>query len=160
MSRIEPIDETEYKLRGLWPAGWYAAQIGDAADSCVEKLSKSDNVMFETDILVFDETGKMKKVKTYIMASGKAAWQMRSAAEAFGVLEQYKAGTLTENDFKGRTGFVKLAIQEENGNFPAKNVIGEFKSQVPGKVTAADLPKIEPQTGAETAADLDDSIPF
>jgi len=161
MSKFTPVDETEYKQRNVWPAGFYAATVSDAPDGCVEKLSKNGNLMFETMFLVYNDDGKMRQIKTWIMADGKAAFQLRTAAEALDVLEVYKAGTLNEENLKGRSCFVKLAIESDpNGVYDDKNVIRDFKKHVPGKVTAADLPKVEPKTAAETAADLDDSIPF
>ncbi|CAK9249805.1 unnamed protein product [Sphagnum jensenii] len=95
------------------------------------------------------------------MAEGKAAFQLRSCAEAFGVLEQYKSGTLSEDDLKGRTGFVKLGVQvDKEGVYPDKNVIADFRKSMPGKVKAKDIVVKKVNTKAETEQDLSDSIPF
>lgn len=157
MSKITPISETEYKARNAWPIGWYAATVVDAPDSCIEKLSNAGNLMFVTKFQVYNDDGKMKFVTAYIMADGAAAWQLRSASEALGVLDQYRAGEIKENDLKGKSCFVKLGIEiDKDGVYEDKNVIKEFKKKMPGKITAADIPK---PTEAK-ASYIDDSIPF
>lgn len=161
MGKFEPIDEKEYKARNTWPAGWYSATISDAPDGCTERMSNSGNMMFETKIQVFNEDGKMRLITAYILAEGKAAFQLRSAAEAFGVLDEYRAGTLTEDDLKGKSGYVKLGIQiDKDGVYPDKNVIADYKKTMPGTVKAEDIKKPKPQTKKQTEDDLSDNIPF
>ncbi|MBZ5673690.1 MAG: hypothetical protein LAP61_05530 [Acidobacteriia bacterium] len=150
----QPIDEKEYAMRNVWPKGWYGATVVTAADSVVEQTSAKGNVMFKTQIDVYNQSGAFKRITCYIIASGQAAWQLRSAAEAFGVLDQYRAGTLRPDDLKGRSGFVKLGIDEdETGQYEPKNVIADYRKELPKKVA---------QTMQQPhSADLtDDSIPF
>lgn len=159
MSKFTPVDETEYRQRNVLLAGWYPATISDAPDGCVEKLSKNGNLMFETKFQVFTENGSMRMLTSYIMADGKAAFQLRSAAEAFDVLEQYKAGTLSEEDMKGKSGYVKVAVQSDpDGVYDDKNVIRDFKKSAPGTIKASDVPK--PTSTNKASEDLDDGIPF
>jgi hypothetical protein len=70
-------------------------------------------------------------VTTHIMAEGNASWQLRSAAEAFGVLETYRMGTLNAHDLEGKSAFAKVGIQEESGVYEPKNVIREFTAKAP-----------------------------
>ena len=156
MSKFTPVSEEEYKQKNCWKPGWYPAEIID----CVEKQSQaSGSLMFETKFQIFNDDGKSHFVTSYVMAEGKAAFQLRACAEAFGVLDQYHAGELTEDDLKGKTGYVKLAIQSDpNGVYDDKNVIRDFKKTVPGKITVADIQK--PTTTETASKSLDDDIPF
>ena len=164
MSKFTPIDEAEYRARNVWPAGWYSATISDAPDGCIERLSSNGNMMFETNFIVYNDEGKHRTVKAYILAEGKAAFQLRSAAEAFGVLDEYRAGSLGEDDLKGKSAFVKLGTQSDpNGTYPDKNVILDYKMTLPGKVSASDvkasMPKEKPSK-EKTEQVIDDSVPF
>lgn len=157
MSKYTPVDETEYKERNLWPAGWYAATVIDS----IERLSSNNNLMFETKFEVYNEAGSKRFITSYILAEGKAAFQLRTAAEALDVLDKYKDATLNEEDLKGRNCFVKLSVQEDKtGTYPPKNAIVDYKKSMPGTVKASDLPKVKPKTKKETEEDLGDNIPF
>jgi hypothetical protein len=160
MSKFVPMNETDYHARNTWPTGWYPATIID----CLERLSKNDNLMFETNFEIYNDDNKKIFVRAFIMADGKAAFQLRTAAEAFGVLDKYKDATLTEDDFKGRSGYVKLGVQvDKDGNYPDKNVITDYRKTIPGKVTAESVAAAMPakkMTAKETAASISDDIPF
>lgn len=158
MSKFTPIDESEYKARNVLSAGWYPATITE----CMERLSNNGNLMFESKIQVFKDDGSFRVITAHIMADGKAAFQLRSAAEAFGVLDEYKAGSLGEDDLKGKSGFVKVAVDvDASGVYPDKNKITDFRKSLPGTVKAADLPKAQPAKSKKQAEeDFGDSVPF
>lgn len=155
MSKFTPVSESDYAARNVWPAGWYAAEITEST----ERLSQNGNLMFETKFQVFNDDGKHRLITGYVMVDGKAAFQMRACAEAFGVLDEYKAGTLSETDLVGKSGYVKLVVEHDaNGTYPDKNKIADYKKSMPGTISAKDVPK--PTSTAPSSKDLDDSIPF
>lgn len=158
MSKFTPVDEKEYSARNVWPAGWYAAEIIES----VERLSQNGNLMFETKFQVFNDDGKHRLITGYVMVDGKAAFQMRACAEAFGVLDQYKAGTLSEDDLVGKSGYVKLIVQtDSDGKYPDANKIADYCKSMPGTITAKDVVKKPPMTKQETQDTLGESeIPF
>lgn len=172
MSKFTPMDDTAYNdhkreqaMRFVWPAGWYEATVSDAEDGCTERVSNAGNLMFETKFQVFNSEGKMKKITAYVMADGKTAFQLRACAEAFGVLDEYKAGTLSEDDLKGKSGFVKLSVETDpTGTYEPKNVIKDYKNALPGTVArpVTEKRKYEIKTSKADVKpdDLDDSIPF
>jgi len=59
--------------------GWYPSEVVEAT----EKLSSNGNMMFETKFKVFADNGSFRLLTSYIMATGKAAFQLRSFAEGF-----------------------------------------------------------------------------
>lgn len=152
--QFTPIDEKEYAMRDVWPSGWYAATIGDAPTSVIEKISKSGNNMFQVNLIVYGENGGFKLLTAYIMADGKAAFQLREAAEAFGVLEQYREGKLTAEDLKGKSGYVKLGIEEDlTGQYKPKNKIVSYRAELPKNA-------VTPKVDANAPLLGDDEIPF
>lgn len=157
MSKFTPVNEKEYKERNIWPNGWYAATAVDST----ERLSSNNNLMFETKWEVYHDDGRKRIITSYILAEGKAAFQLRAAAEALGCLEEYRNAKLNENDLKGKSCFVKLITdQDKEEKFPAKNVISDYRKTMPGTVKAADIQKPKPQTKKQTEEDLSDGIPF
>jgi hypothetical protein len=152
---IQPVDETEYVMRNVWPKGTYPCTIVKAEEG---NSQKTGDPFFKCEVQVFHSNGGFKTITTYVMAAGKAAWQLRSAAEAFGVLEKYRAGGVDAIDFEGKNAFAKLGIEEdETGQYPPKNTIREFTSKPPkSKATNND----GPPPGHPAAADMDDTIPF
>ena len=166
MGKFTPVSENDYaehqkeqKLRFVWPIGWYSAMISDAPDGCTEGLGSSGNMYFKTIFIVYNDEGKEKKVFNYVMAEGKAAFQLRSLAEAVGALDEYKAGILDEDTLKGKTCFVKLGLEkDENGKYDPKNIITQFATTLPGKEKS--LAPGKKMTKKENEADLGDSIPF
>lgn len=159
--QFTPINEDEYAHRGLWPRGWYAATIPTGEEDVIEGISKNGNPFFKVNIHVFNETGSFRNVATYIMAGGKAQWQLRAAAEAFGVLENYKSGTLDAEDLRGRSGFVKIDIEEGDERYGPKNVVRNY-SAAPPKSSGLPQPLTARQDAAPVTAGaiIDDEVPF
>lgn len=157
----EVVTDEAYKMRGVWPKGWYAANVkypGSEPTVTVRK-SKSELNMFVVDFEVFNTEGALKNIRSYVMAEGKAAWQLRSAAEALGLLEAYRAGTLAADDLVGKSCWVKLDIEEDpTGQYEPKNVIRDYSDKPKGSATAS--PSQSVTASASARADLDDDIPF
>lgn len=148
-----PLSDQEYaEAKGLWKAGWYAATILDTEDGFVPFTSQKGTQGFKAKIQVF--SGESHKIITaYIMAEGAAAFQLRSAAEAFGALDKYKSGMVLPEDFKGKSAFVRLAVEEDkNGQHEPRNAVKDYKATLPKSASS--------QSVQAPDKDLDDNIPF
>lgn len=154
--KVAPIDEKEYSMRNTWQKGVYPCTIV----KCEEGNSKkSGDPFFKCEVHIFNENGNFRTITTYVMAAGKAAWQLRSAVEAFGVLEKYKAGGVESYDFEGRSAFAKVGIEEdESGQYEPKNIIREFTNKAPKAKEVSQTPPANHPV-IETPM-LNDDIPF
>lgn len=144
------VNEDEYAMRNCWPKGWYPCKIV----KCEEGRSQKGNSYFKCENIVYNASGHQKYVTSYLNGEGAAAWQLRSAAEAFGLLEQYRAGTLTPHDLIEKTAYCKVAIEEdETGQYEPKNKIADYRDKMPKKAGEQAVP-------ATGKPDVDDEIPF
>jgi hypothetical protein len=152
--QFTPMNEDQYAMRNVWPKGWYACEVA----KCEEGKSKKGNSYFKCDTIIFNEKGQQKYVTTYLIAEGEAAWQLRSAAEAFGLLEQYRAGVLAPHDLIGRKAFAKVGIEhDDTGQYDPKNKISDYRDQLPKKLAEKDN---HTSSGSGSAPELNDDIPF
>lgn len=154
--KINPISDKEYQESrsfSVWPVGDYPCEI----IKCTEKQSKSGNNMFECLVKVFNDKGHSTNIFSYLIADGKAAWTLRSAAEAFGMLEQYKSGEISDVELLGATAYAHVVIKKADGQYPEKNIIQYFKAgdselkQAKQNVSGKKLSSFD---------DLDDDIPL
>lgn len=154
--KVSPVDEKEYAMRNVWPKGVYPCHIAKAEEG---NSQKSGDPFFKCEVQIFHDNGGYRTVTAYIMAAGKAAWQLRSAAEAFGVLDKYRAGGIDAHDLEGKSAFAKVGIEEdEKGQYPPKNIIREFTNKPPKSKTVA--ANHEPPPGHPAAEMVSDDIPF
>lgn len=151
--RFEPISDTDYQKSQTftpWPAGKYACSIFE----CEEQVSKAGNPMFKCNVEIVNNAGHSRKVYCYLIAEGEAAWQLRAASEAFGLLEKYKAGELSPIDFEMLGAMAIVGIQPAKGEYQAKNIIKRFE---PMENQSAPAVRQEKKAGIDT---LDDDIPW
>lgn len=155
--KVAPVDEKEYSMRNVWPKGVYPCTVA----KCEEGASKkSGDPFFKCEVQIFNDAGNYRTVTSYIMGAGKAAWQLRSAAEAFNVLEKYRAGELTTHDIEGKNAYAKVGVEEdESGQYGPKNIIREFTAKPP-KSKATDGASAPSGHPVNDEPPLDDSIPF
>lgn len=155
-----PMDEKAYEMRNVWPKGWYNAYVSDHDEAVIEGASKNTgDKYFKTNFQVYNADGGFKLITTYIMVEGKAEWQMRSAAEALGLLDSYKAGTLQPDDLKGKSCWVRLAEEiDKTGTYAPKNKIADFSATPPKGVTNTAAPA--PVSEVKAPAEYDDDMPF
>jgi len=118
--RFQPPTEAEIEARKLWPKGVYPFEIMEA----VEKLSAGKgNVMIEVTIQVSRRDGSTRIVKDYLMVQRPE--KLMHAARACGVIEKYHSGSLSDDDFVGKCGSLRLGI-EKSKEYPDKNVILDY----------------------------------
>lgn len=150
--KFTPISEQEYNNRNVWPAGVYPCTILN----CEEGKSKNTNDgYFKCKVQLYNTDGGTTNVFYYMMAEGKAAWQLRAGAETFGLLDKYDAGSIDAADFEMREGYATVGIQEETAEYPAKNIIKAFRKDAP-KGVAAPVVKPAPKKAPVSAGSFDD----
>lgn len=137
--KITPKTEKELQEEKLLAPGIYDFEIESAED----KVSKSGNDMIVVTLKVYGNNRHVY-VTDYLME--KMAFKLRHACDACGILKAYESGELTSDLFCGKTGKVKLKM-EEAGEYPAKNIVVDY---------------VKHDTNAKLAAEVlkDDSIPF
>jgi hypothetical protein len=143
--RFMPKTEEEIAHDNLLEKGEYPFEISGGEDT----QSKAGNDMIVLTVRVYKEDGSFNLVTDYLLEA--IAHKLRHAAEACGLLDKYEKGELTGEDFVGKTGMLKLGVQEAKGDFFAKNKINDYIVPKDGE-EKKELPK---------KPDLeDDGIPF
>lgn len=165
--RFSPMTEDELARASLLEPGVYPFEVITAS----EELSKAGNEMIKVKLNVFGPNDQQAHIFDYLME--KLQYKLRHFCEATGLLQKYEAGTLSEVDCEGKTGFVKIKIDPANGSYSAKNSVQDYvkPGDAPAAPTASptaplDLPrKLKPEEfnakhGIDSGVTLDDDIPF
>ncbi len=136
-----PKTEKELIEEGLMPDGVYDFEIL----SCIHGKSKNENEMFTVKMRIFNPQGGSRNVTDYIVfGTNFGERKFRKIAMACNLVSQYEKGTLSADDFAGRSGKVEITKQEASGAYSAKNVVKEYVSEAP----------------KATAVEIEDDIPF
>lgn len=104
----------------IYPAGEYPFEIITANEG-PSKSSEYSRIAINMKIYQLD--GSYTWVNDYLSASPKAAFKIRNAAEACGLLENYNAGELAAEDFIRKQGFVKIGVEPATDEYFAKNKV-------------------------------------
>lgn len=119
--QFTPRTEQEIIASKLFQRGTYDFEVLFAW----EKISKrSSNPMVELRLRITDGKGQTKTVSDYLVATN--AEKLRHAALALGLLHKYEEGTLTESDFWGLRGRLKLNIEKGSNGHPDRNVVTDY----------------------------------
>ncbi len=148
--KFVPKSEKEIIEDGLWPDGTYDAVVFDATD----KISKAGNEMIELALEIYDNEGRKRQVRDYLMEA--VIYKVRQAADAMGLIDRYDAGDLGADDFMGKSCQVKIGrSRDKNGVYPDQNIVKSY-------VIAVQPERSEPARKQKqpVAADIDDEIPF
>lgn len=151
--KFVPKTEQEITEESLWPEGEYSFEIIDAVDH----VSKEGKESIKLKMKVFSEDGNYIFVDDYLSAG--LLRKLRHAADACGVLEQYNTGMLQADDFKGKSGRLKLFIQKsKDPQYSDKNSVKDYMKTASQNGTGGG--------GATAGAQetptkfIDDNIPF
>ena len=148
--KYTPKTEKEIAEENLWPAGEYDFEVTAGEDT----QSEAGNDMIKLTVQIFNNEGRSRLVDDYLLES--IAYKLRHACDACGLIETYETGELSGADFIQKTGRLKLGIQKDKtGAYPDKNVINDYIKRSVNGGTQESV-----STGAMTANDLSDSIPF
>jgi len=119
--RFEPKTKQQIEDGKLLPKGEYGFEIVEA----LEKKSAAGNEMFEIRVRVSNGNGVSRVLTDYLLP--KRAAKLYSCCAAVGLLDKYKSGTLSDDDFIGGRGKLKLGIEKDkSGQYPPKNVVVDY----------------------------------
>jgi hypothetical protein len=118
---FEPKTEKEIAESKLMPKGEYDFEVVDA----FEKLSKSSGKpMIELRLKLPNGKGG-RTITDYLVAETEE--KLRHAADACGLLDKYNKGSISNNDFRGKRGRLKLGIEKDKTKtWPDKNVVVDY----------------------------------
>jgi Protein of unknown function (DUF669) len=111
--------EQEIAESRLLPKGEYDFEILDAE----EKTSKAANSMIVLKVRVSNGNGVARTLTDYLVA--QSAGKLRNCCAACGILDKYDNGVVSEDDFPGKRGRLKLVVEKKRG-WPARNVIADY----------------------------------
>ena len=153
--KFVPKTADELARDNLLPAGVYPFEVIEAVDT----LSKVGNEMIKLKLMVFGPDGETPHVFDYLLE--KLAYKLRHFAEFTGLLPQYEAGELTAIHCLNKQGYVKLAIEEQEG-FSPKNSVKDYVEKPEGAATPAPRPAATRPAGGTPPPVFDDEldIPF
>src|ERR1700686_4461052 len=103
----------------LLPKGDYDFEIEDAE----EKTSAAGHGMIELAVRVSNGNGHARKLTDYILP--QRAEKLRNCCAACGILDKYNSGTVSDDDFPGKRGRLKLVVEKKKGYAP-RNVIADY----------------------------------
>lgn len=118
---FQPYSEEEV-ARNAWPSGEYDYEFVTAES----KRSKAGNDMIELKVKVWDSTGKSQIVKDWFLGTREGAHKLRHACYSCGMGHNYEMGDVDPEDFKGKSGRLKLGIEKSDAGYPDKNVIRDY----------------------------------
>ena len=116
---FKPQTEQELTEQRLLPKGEYDFEILDAA----EKKSAAGNEMIELKVKV-SNADRARTLTDYLLP--KRAEKLRNCCAACGLLDKYLAGCLSDDDFPGKSGMLKLGIEKGKKGYPDRNIITDY----------------------------------
>lgn len=145
---FQPKTEKQILEEGLFPIGEYSFEILEA----VEAVSKRGNQMIKLTLNVQNDQGGGITIFDYLMAA--MPLKLRRCAEACNLLHKYDEGHLDAFDLQGKTGLLKLSVeQDKTGQYPDKNIVNEYLVKDAAQTKESQAPSYD-------AKKLDDDIPF
>ena len=126
---FQPRSEREIAETALLRKGEYDFLIIDAS----EKRSAAGNEMIELKLNVSHGNGLTRTLNDYLVA--KRPDKLRHCCVACGLLEKYESGCLSEDDFIGKRGRLRLAVEKSRKGYPDRNVVEDYLAEV-GKPSA------------------------
>jgi hypothetical protein len=161
--KITPIDENEYSSRNLWADGVYPCSIVECEEGASKKTGAA---FFKMKVQLFNEENQSTNLFYYMMAEGNAAWQLRAGVEALGLLDNYRAGEISADDFYQKTAYAFVGHQSATDQYPAKNIIKGFRADPPANKTSAPVKpaqkvqQLQKKQSVGSFDDLMDDIPL
>src|ERR1700743_397792 len=100
--KFTPKTDDQIVEDSLWPEGEYDFEVAYAED----KVSKNDNEMIALKIFVYNGAAESRSVFDYFLES--MAFKLRHPAYACGLGQEYEGGSLTAENFSGKSGKLYL----------------------------------------------------
>ena len=151
--KFTPKTEKELKEAMLWPAGEYDFEVLESSPAVGSAQSKNPGLEYiKLKLRVFNQDGATKLVNAVLHP--KMEWAMRAFCYETGIENEYESGELSHSDCVGKTGKVQLKIKQAEGDFPAKNEVGNWGAKEEKKKLEA-----KPAASKQPANNSDD-VPF
>jgi len=154
MSEQEAIEERFSLLK----EGNYDAVIISSQD----KQSSTGNPMMDITLQVFDDQGRSRDVRDFLVFTKKMMWKIIHFSNSAGVLKEYEDGKLCSEVALGKRVQVKIII-EEGKEIPADKLNGKpsgSKYQDKNKVEDYIKKEISEIIENKIENNLNDEIPF
>lgn len=121
---FQPLSENQLADRKLLKAGVYNFKIIEAH----ERISNNGNDMFEIKLELSSNGSEPLRVLTdYLLPKGARADKLLHCCAASGILDNYRRGCLSHDDFVGKRGRLRLGIEKKKA-FPDRNVVEDYVS--------------------------------
>jgi hypothetical protein len=118
---FKPCDEQELVDRKLLPKGDYDFEFIDAW----EKTSEAGNPMIEVKVRISRNGSGLTRVLADYLHSKKPE-KLRHCCAACGLMAEYESGSLNDEDFKGKRGRLRLAVERGRNGYASRNVIEDY----------------------------------
>jgi hypothetical protein len=163
----EEIEIDRQKRLGVLEEGVYSFFI-DKAEETISKrgrelgLLSPNQIVLHLAIETLDEMDSTitRVVRDYVgIESYDKLW---SVCEHLGILDKYKSGKLTPDDFKGRSGKAKIIVRtDKTGKYPPSNWVESYvaRSRTISPPPTPDMVQAE-GFSSNKPSNLDDEIPF
>lgn len=113
--------EKELAEEILIPEGVYPFEVSKAE----AKKSKKGNDMIEMELRIFMPDGKERGLRDWLME--QMGFKLFHFCAYTGLSQKYESGTLQSHDCEGRSGFLKIEIQEDKtGQYPPRNSVRDY----------------------------------
>lgn len=159
----QPITEQEAieERFNLLKEGEYDAVITASLDKV---SANSGNPMMDITLQVFNEAGKARDVRDFLVFTKTMMWKVIHFADSAGLLPQYEEGKLCSEVAIGNRVRVKITV-EKGGEIPQDKLKGKpAESKYPDKNKVEDYIKKDDQKPLEKKVEDDhfaeDDIPF
>lgn len=125
--KIHP--KTEDQLKREWPLlanGDYPFTVLESTEQASKSAKNKGKMMFGVKLNVHGPKGD-HHIFDYF-ADWFSEWKLRHFAATTGQIAAYEAGELNGdlNAFAGKVGYVTIATEQAQGNYPAKNVVKDY----------------------------------
>jgi hypothetical protein len=105
----------------LWEKGEYEFEVIAAK----EGTSHQGNEMFTLKLRIADGSGRSRTLTDYLLPS--VPRKFRHAAEACGLGDKYSTGSISDTDFVGKRGKLKLGVERDGERkYSDKNVVVDY----------------------------------
>lgn len=118
---FKPKTESEIAASGLAPKGDYDFDVLNAEDAISQS---SGNEMIKIKIGIYIGDSIKHYVYDYLIGSMEA--KLRHFCDTVGLLSAYESGSLNAEMCKGRSGRVKIIIDDKDENYPPKNSVKDY----------------------------------
>ena len=118
--QFKPCSDQEIEEKKLWAKGDYPFEITDAE----EKTSQGGNSMFQLGVKISRADGGTRTLTDYVLP--KRAEKFKHCCAACRLLEKYETGVLSDDDFVGKRGKLRLIVEKGKNGYPDRNVIADY----------------------------------